>query len=148
MRHFTLSPTVGPRWRPHQSVHPLDGSITLDGRTDMIRTLRTSWGTQAIDYSWANLDIIPRMFPSHLMGTFSTNRIYTVGRVDKVRDRMRLELAPKWVRFPPYLKRKNHHKFSPLRGDVSLQVYEHVGPSLCVVYTIVAPPIAMQVPGP
>jgi len=39
----------------------LDDSITLGGRrllmenTDMIRTLRTSWGTQAIDYSWANL---------------------------------------------------------------------------------------------
>jgi len=43
----------------YRSVHPLDGSITLDGRTDMIRTLRTSWGTQAIDYSWANLDVIP-----------------------------------------------------------------------------------------
>ena len=36
MRHFTLSPTVGLRCRPHWSVHPLDGYITLDGRTDMI----------------------------------------------------------------------------------------------------------------
>ena len=48
-------PTDSLRCRPHRSVHSLNGSIILDGRTDMIRTLRTSWGTQAIDYSWANL---------------------------------------------------------------------------------------------
>jgi len=35
----------------------LGHSITLDGRTDMIRTLHASWGTQAIDYSWVNLMI-------------------------------------------------------------------------------------------
>jgi len=43
------------------------------------------------------------------MGTFGTNRIYTFARVVKVRDRMRPEFAPAWVRFPPYLKCKNHH---------------------------------------
>ena len=30
-----------------------------------------------------------RRFPSHVMGTFGTNRIYTVGRVVKVEDLMR-----------------------------------------------------------
>jgi len=54
----------------------------------------------------------------------------------KVRDCMRPELAPAWVPFPPHLNCKIHHKFSPLRGDVSLRVYEHVGTSLFVVYTV------------
>jgi len=54
----------------------------------------------------------------HVMGTFGTNRIYSVGRVVKVKDRMRWGFALAWVRFPPNLKCKNHHKFSPL-GDVS-----------------------------
>ena len=36
------------------------------------------------------------MFPSHVMGTFSSNRIYTVGRVVKVEDLMRFErFAPR-----------------------------------------------------
>jgi len=36
------------------------------------------------------------MFPSHVMGTFGTNRIYTVGRVVKVKDLMRFErFAPR-----------------------------------------------------
>jgi len=71
MRHFTIFPHRQPalpaslvcpllEWLHHSRwsyrfVHPLGHSITLDGRTDMIRTLRISWGTQAIDYSWANL---------------------------------------------------------------------------------------------
>ena len=66
------------------------------------------------------------------MGTFGTNRIYSVGRMVKVKDRMRWGFAPAWVRFPLYLKCKNHYKFSPL-GDVSLRVCEHVGASLFVV---------------
>ena len=35
-----------------------------------------------------------------------TNRIYTFVRVVKVRDRMRLEFTPEWVRFPPYFNAK------------------------------------------
>jgi len=66
------------------------------------------------------------------MGAFGTNRIYSVGRMVKVADRMRWGFAPAQVRFPPYFKRKIHHKFSPL-GDVSLRVREHVGESLFVV---------------
>ena len=66
------------------------------------------------------------------MGTFGTNRIYTVGRVVKGVDRMRSGFVPARVRFPPYLKSKNHHKFNPLE-DVSLRVCEHVGASLFVV---------------
>ena len=46
------------RWS-YRSVHPLGHCITVHGHTDMIRTLRTLWGTQAIDYSWANLNVIP-----------------------------------------------------------------------------------------
>jgi len=38
-----------------QICSPLGHSIILDGRTDMIQTLRASGGTQAIDHSWANL---------------------------------------------------------------------------------------------
>jgi len=38
-----------------------------------------------------------QMFPSHVMRTFSTNRIYTVARVVKVRDRMRPDLSPAWT---------------------------------------------------
>ena len=56
MQHFTLSPTVGPRCWPFiiLSACPfLEGCLI---RYDTPRTLRTSWGTQAIDYSWANLD--------------------------------------------------------------------------------------------
>ena len=37
--------------------------------------------------------------PSHVMGTFGTNRIYSVGRMVKVADRMRLGFAPARVRF-------------------------------------------------
>jgi len=48
----------------------LGHSITLDGSTDMIRTLRTSWGTQAIDYSWANLDVIQKKLFGILTATF------------------------------------------------------------------------------
>ena len=72
------------------------------------------------------------MFTSNVMGTFGINRIYSVGRMVKVADRMRWGFAPARVRFPPYLKCKIHHKFSPL-GDVSLRVCEHVGASLFVV---------------
>ena len=36
-----------------------------------------------------------RMFPSHVMGTFGTNRIYSVGRMVKVADRMRWGLFPR-----------------------------------------------------
>ena len=50
----------------------------------------------------------------------------------EVTDRMRWGFAPAWVRFPPYLKSKIHHKFSPL-GDFSLRVCEHEGGSLFVV---------------
>jgi len=56
MRHFTLFPNVGPRCRPFTI---LSACPFLDGwliRHDTPRTLRTSWDTQAIDYSWANLD--------------------------------------------------------------------------------------------
>jgi len=35
------------------------------------------------------------MFPSHVMGTFGSNRIYTVGRVVKVEDLMRWRFAPR-----------------------------------------------------
>ena len=35
------------------------------------------------------------MFPSHVMGTFCTNRIYTVDRVFKVVDRMRSGFVPR-----------------------------------------------------
>jgi len=42
------------------------------------------------------------------MGTFGTNRIYSVGRMVKVADRMRWGFVPAWVRFPPYLKCKIH----------------------------------------
>jgi len=35
------------------------------------------------------------MFLSHVMRTFGTNRIYTVGRVVKVEDLMRGRLAPR-----------------------------------------------------
>jgi len=42
------------------------------------------------------------------MGTFGTNRIFSVGRMVKVADRMRWGFAPAWVRFPPYLKCKHH----------------------------------------
>jgi len=56
MRHFTLPPTVGPRCRPFVilSACPFHDRWLI--RNDTPRTLRTSWGTQAIDYSWANLD--------------------------------------------------------------------------------------------
>jgi len=47
-----------------------------------------------------------RMFPSHVMGTFGTNRIYSVGRMVKVADSMRWGFAPAWVPFPPYLNAK------------------------------------------
>ena len=58
MRHFTLPPTVGPRCRPFVilSACPFHDRWLI--RNDTPRTLRTSWGTQAIDYSWANLDTI------------------------------------------------------------------------------------------
>jgi len=46
------------------------------------------------------------MFLSHVMGTFGTNRVYSVGRIVKVKDRMRWGFAPAWVRFPPYLNAK------------------------------------------
>ena len=49
------------------------------------------------------------MFPSHVMGTFGTNRIYSVGRMVKVADRMRWGFVPAQVRFPPYLKCKIRH---------------------------------------
>jgi len=57
MRHFTLSP----HWRPRWYV-TIDGRIILSiamngsysGMVPTPCTLRT-WGTQAIDYSWANL---------------------------------------------------------------------------------------------
>ena len=56
-----------------------------------------------IRYDWY------RTFPSHVMGTFGTNRIHSVGQMFKVADRMRWGFAPAWVRFPPYLKCKIHH---------------------------------------
>jgi len=40
MQHFTLFPTDGLRCRPHWSVHSLNGSITLDGRTDQLKFVR------------------------------------------------------------------------------------------------------------
>jgi len=54
-----------------------------------------------------------RMFPSHVMGTFGTNLIYSVGRMVKVADRMRWGFVPAWVRFPPrhISKCKIHHNF-------------------------------------
>jgi len=64
------------------------------------------------------------------MGTFGINRIYSVGRMVKVADRMRWGFAPAWVRSPPYLKSKLHHNFSreaSLRGSVCgcMCVYTH-----------------------
>jgi len=56
MRHFILPPTVGLRCRPFiiPSACPFfDWGLI---RYDTPRTLRTSWGTQAIGYSWASLD--------------------------------------------------------------------------------------------
>ena len=62
MRHFTLSPHWRPRW--YVTIDGLiilsiamNGSISLDGRTGMVPTPCTvrTLGTQAIDYSWANL---------------------------------------------------------------------------------------------
>ena len=49
--------------------------------------------------------------PSHVMGTFGTNRLYSVCRMVKVADRMRWGFAPARVRFPPYLKCKIHHVY-------------------------------------
>jgi len=45
------------------------------------------------------------------MGTFGTNRIYSVGRMVRVADRMRWGFTPAWVRFPSYLKCKIHQQF-------------------------------------
>jgi len=45
-----------------------------------------------------------------VMGTFGTNRINSVGRMVKVKDRMRWGFAPARVRFPPCLKCKIHHR--------------------------------------
>jgi len=61
------------------------------------------------------------LFPSHVMGTFGTNRIYTVGRVVKVVDRMRWGLVPARVRFPPYLERKIHPRVSDIKHTRALQ---------------------------
>jgi len=59
MRHFTLSPHWRPRWYVYVTI---DGRIILSiamngsysGMVPTPCTLRT-WGTQAIDYSWADL---------------------------------------------------------------------------------------------
>jgi len=58
------------------------------------------------EFAWDHLPV--HVVPSHVMGTFGTNRIYSVGRMVKVADRMRWGFTPAWVRFPPYLKCKNH----------------------------------------
>ena len=55
------------------------------------------------------------MFPSHVMGTFGTNRIYSVGRMVKVADRMRWGFVPARVRFPLYLECKIHQSDDVLR---------------------------------
>ena len=47
-----------------------------------------------------------RTIPSHVMGSFGTNCIYTVGRVVRVWDHKRSEFPSAWVRFPPYLNAK------------------------------------------
>jgi len=63
------------------------------------------------------------------MGTFGTNRIYTVGRVVKVWDRMRSGFAPAWVRFPPYLNAKFITKSVPWEGTwvcESMNTWEHL----------------------
>ena len=51
---------------------------------------------------------VPITCDRHVMGTFGTNIIYSVGRMVKVADRMRWGFVPAWVRFPPYLKCKIH----------------------------------------
>ena len=43
--------------------------------------------------------------------------------MDKVRDRMRPELALAWVRLPPYLKLKNHHNFLSLEASLRGSIY-------------------------
>jgi len=71
------------------------------------------------------------IFPEIVMGTFGTNRIYTVGRVVKVRDSMRPEIAPEWVRFPPYLNAKFITISCPITcdGNIRYQLYIHGWPS-------------------
>ena len=39
------------------------------------------------EFAWDHLPV--HVVPSHVMGTFGTNRIYSVGRMVKVADRMR-----------------------------------------------------------
>jgi len=63
------------------------------------------------------------MFPSHVMGTFGTNRIYSVGRMVKVADRMRWGFAPSRVgSIPSVTQMQNSSQFQP-RGEFA---WEHL----------------------
>jgi len=89
-----------------------------------------------------------RMFLSPVMGTFGTNRIYTVGRVVRVWHHRRLEFLPRGFDSLRISMQNSSQSHSPGRGRESASLWTRGSISVCGVYRTVAPPIAMQVAGP
>jgi len=61
----------------------------------------------------ATLTIRPTEYPSHVMGTFGTNRIYSVGRMVKVADRMRWGVCSRAGSIPSVSQMQNSSPTPP-----------------------------------
>jgi len=109
------------------------------------------WDTEGFEPTWEPTPIFKGLRPNHsatrvyTIGTawFSytcdgkpcrTNRIYMSGRVVRAEGLWWSEIAPTWVWISPYLNAKHFSQIQSYREDMSLQVYERVGPGSCLLW--------------